>query len=133
MSWMLDTDTCIYALKQRAPVLSAMLARPPSRIHVSAIAESELLHGAERSSRPHATLARVEAFLRPLQLLPYGSEAAKAYASLRARLEAKGTPIGPLDLLIAAHALSAGLVLVTNNTREFSRVPGLRLENWAAP
>ena len=131
MSWLLDTDTCIYALKQRPAVLGALLAKAPSRIHLSVITEGELRFGAAQSEHQHRTLAKLEAFLAPLQILPFMPEDAAVYAQLRAGLQKSGKPIGALDMLIAGHALSRDLVLVTNNRREFSRVPGLKLENWA--
>jgi tRNA(fMet)-specific endonuclease VapC len=87
--------------------------------------------GATKSDSPHKTLRAVENFLRPITILPFLSDDAAAYATVRAKLERAGTPIGPLDTLIAAHAVGRKLVLVTNNQREFSRVSGLRMENWA--
>lgn len=91
---------------------------------------AELLHGAEKSSQPARNLAVVEDFCSRLEVLPYHARAARHYASIRAALERLGTPIGVNDLHIAAHARSEGLVLVTNNLREFDRVPALQLENW---
>jgi tRNA(fMet)-specific endonuclease VapC len=129
--FLLDTDTCIYALKQQHGVLERMLAKPRESIHLSVVTESELRFGAAKSHTAVRTTQRLENFLRPLQVLPYDSDDAISYASIREALERKGKPIGPLDTLIAAHAVARGLVLVTNNEREFKRVPGLQLENWA--
>ena len=131
MRVLLDTDTCIYALKQREPVLRKLLATRRSDIAVSVISEAELRTGAAKSSSSAKTLRLVENFLRPLGILEFSSEDAIAYAQLRARLERAGKPIGPLDLLIAAQAVARRLTLVSNNEREFSRVPGLRIANWA--
>ena len=94
---------------------------------------AELLHGAEKSSRPAANLTVVEDFTSRLEVLPYTAKAAQHYGQIRAELERAGTPIGVNDLHIAAHARSEGLVLVTNNLAEFERVSGLRTENWLAP
>jgi len=131
MRFLLDTDTCIYALKQDAIVLENMLSRSRADVAVSVITEAELRAGAAKSSAPAKTLHLVENFLRPLTIVEYTSADAASYAQVRARLERAGTPIGPLDTLIAAQAMGRKLVLVTNNQREFCRVQGLRLDNWA--
>jgi tRNA(fMet)-specific endonuclease VapC len=132
VKFLLDTDTCIYAIKHDALVLGRLLSESRSDIAVSVITEGELRTGAAKSSTAQQTLRRVENFLRPLEVLEFNSEDAAAYANLRARLERGGTPIGPLDMLIAAQALQRKLILVTNNQREFRRVSGLALENWSA-
>ncbi len=131
MKHLLDTDTCIYALKRNASVLERLLSRSRSDIAVSVITEAELRTGAAKSSTPEKTSHLLENFLRPLTVVEFTSADATTYARLRAKLERAGTPIGPLDTLIAAQAVSRKLVLVTNNQREFGRVPGLRLENWS--
>jgi tRNA(fMet)-specific endonuclease VapC len=131
MKYLLDTDTCIYAMKQQPGVLSRLLATPRADVAISAITEAELRTGAAKSSEPTRTARRVEAFLAPLTVLPFTSGDAAAYAAARARLERAGEPIGPLDTLIAAQALAGKLILVTNNEREFRRVSGLKLENWS--
>jgi tRNA(fMet)-specific endonuclease VapC len=128
--YLLDTDTCIYALKQRQPVLARMLAQARSSIFVSVVSEGELRAGAAKSVSPARRLALLEHFLAPLTIVELTSEDVKAYARIRAALEQAGTPIGPLDTFIAAHAVSRRLALVTNNEREFSRVARLRIENW---
>ncbi len=101
-------------------------------IGVSSVTAAELRHGAEKSSRPGRNHEALGAFLLPLEVLGFGDEAAAAYGRVRAALERAGTPIGPLDTLIAAHAVSLGVTLVTNNVREFSRVAGLEIEDWTA-
>jgi len=131
MKLLLDTDTCIQALKRDARVLDRLLARSRSDVAVSVVTEAELRTGAAKSSSPTRTAHLLANFLRPLSVVEFTSADAKAYAQLRARLERAGTPIGPLDTLIAAQAVSRKLVLVTHNEREFGRVAGLRLENWA--
>jgi tRNA(fMet)-specific endonuclease VapC len=129
--YLLDTDTCIYALKQKHGVLEQMLAKPRDSIHLSVITESELRFGVAKSKSAARALELLENFLRPLQVLEYGSDDAIAYARIREALESKGKPIGPLDTLIAAQAVARDLTLVTNNEREFRRVAGLYVENWA--
>ena len=131
MRFLLDTDTCIYALRQDEIVLRRMLAQRRADVMVSVITEAELRTGAAKSSAPGKTARLVENFLKPLTVLEYTSEDAAAYARIRAKLERAGKPIGPLDTLIAAQAVGRKLTLVSNNQREFGRVSGLRVENWA--
>lgn len=131
MKYLLDTDTCIYALKGRELVLERLLASARAEVALSVITEGELRTGAAKSSAPAKTLRLVENFLAPLAVLEFTSADAAAYAKVRAKLERAGTPIGPLDTLIAAQAVARSLVLVTNNEREFRRVPNLAIENWA--
>ncbi|HXH91001.1 MAG TPA: type II toxin-antitoxin system VapC family toxin [Thermoanaerobaculia bacterium] len=130
MPFLLDTDTCIYALKQNPAVLDQLLSKSREEIVVSVITEAELRTGAAKSSSPVRTLRLVENFLGPLALAEFTSDDAIAYAHIRAKLERAGTPIGPLDTLIAAQAIARKLTLVSNNEREFRRVPRLQLENW---
>ena len=130
MHFLLDTDTCIYALKQDQRVLAHLLSKSREDIGVSVITEAELRTGAAKSSSPIKTLRFVENFLRPLSIAELTSEDAIAYAQVRAKLERAGTPIGPLDTLIASQAVARNLTLVSNNEREFRRVAGLRIENW---
>ena len=131
MLYLLDTNICIYVINERpAPVLAQFLAHEQDGLAISAVTASELYFGV-RKSGSHRNLLALEKFLAPLHVLDYGLEAAKAYGPLRAALERKGTPVGPLDMQIAAHALAMDLILVTNNVREFKRVAGLKLENWA--
>jgi len=128
--FILDTDTCIYALKQDKSVLRQLLSTPREDVLVSVITEAELRTGAAKSTSPVKTLRLVENFLRPLTLIDFTSEDAIAYAGVRAKLERAGTPIGPLDTLIASQAVGRKLTLVTNNEREFRRVTGLAIANW---
>lgn len=130
MSFLLDTDTCIYALKQDRAVLDRLLSKSREDIAVSVITEAELRTGAAKSSSPIKTLRLIENFLRPLTVAEFTSDDAIAYARIRAKLERAGTPIGPLDTLIAAQAVARKLVLVSNNLRELRRLSGLHVENW---
>jgi tRNA(fMet)-specific endonuclease VapC len=130
MTFILDTDTCIYALKQDENVIQQLLSTPREDVLVSVITEAELRTGAAKSTSPVKTLHLVENFLRPLTVLDFTSNDAIAYAGVRAKLERAGTPIGPLDTLIASQAVRRKLTLVTNNEREFRRVTGLAIANW---
>jgi tRNA(fMet)-specific endonuclease VapC len=132
MKFLLDTDSCVYALKQDRAVLDRLLSESPADVAVSVVTEAELRTGAAKSASPVKTRRLVESFLRPIAILDFTSEDAAAYAQVRARLERRGTPIGPLDTLIAAQAVARKLILVSNNQREFRRVAGLRLQNWLA-
>jgi tRNA(fMet)-specific endonuclease VapC len=130
LKYMLDTNIVIYVIKRRPiEVLEVFNARA-GHLCISAITLSELLHGAEKSTQPERNLRQVEDFISRLEVLPYGLKAAAHYGEIRADLERSGTPIGVNDLHIAGHARSEGLVIVTNNLREFERVKALRLENW---
>lgn len=131
MKFLLDTDTCVYALKQNSTVLERLLAQKPEDIAVSVITEAELRTGAAKSSAAAKTMRLVENFLGPIAILEFTSSDAATYAQVRAKLERAGTPIGPLDTFIAAQAVGRKLVLVSNNEREFRRVPGLHVLNWA--
>ena len=128
---LLDTNIVIFVIRQRPPQALAAFNLHAGRMAISAITLAELLHGAEKSSRPAENLTVVEDFCSRLEVLPYGSKAAMHYGQIRAALERQGTPIGVNDLHIAAQARSEGLVLVTNNRREFDRVPALQVEGWA--
>lgn len=130
MKFLLDTDTCIYALKQNENVLRHLLAVAREDVIVSVVTEAELRTGAAKSSSAARALRRIENFLLPLTVIDFTSDDAIVYAGVRAKLERAGIPIGPLDTLIAAHAVGRKLTLVTNNEREFRRVHGLPLENW---
>ena len=128
--WMLDTDTCSYILREHTPAVLARLndiARED--VAVSAVVAAELRFGTARV-KSKKLASTIEAWLAHFEIAAWDDAAAHAYARIRAALEAKGRPIGNLDLLIAAHALSREAALVTNNTRHFSQVPGLRLANW---
>ena len=132
MNFLLDTDICIYLINKRPPsVISRFKQYRPGDIGISVITVSELEYGIAKSVRQEENQQRLEAFLAPFDLLPYTAETVRTYGTLRADLEQRGKVIGPLDMLIAAQALTEELILVTNNKREFSRVPDLRIENWA--
>ncbi|MBM3744485.1 MAG: type II toxin-antitoxin system VapC family toxin [Acidobacteria bacterium] len=133
MRYLLDTNICIYIARRRPPqVLSRMEQLRPGDVGMSVITYLELVYGATKSQQAEANLAKIEQLRELIPVQPLDSAAGRRYGLLRVELERKGSPIGSYDLLIAAHALSLGLTLVTNNVREFSRLPGLHLENWAA-
>jgi len=134
MRFMLDTDCCVELLRGRAPrAVESLRKIGLSRVQLSAITVGELLTGAARSGSPHENTLRVVRFCAGLQVVSFDERAAASYAKTRAELEARGLPIGPIDMLIAGHALATGVTLVTGNTKEFSRVEGLPLENWLRP
>lgn len=130
LRFLLDTNIVSYVLKRRPIEVLSVFNANASRMAISSITLAELMHGAEKSSRVAENLAVIEDFCSRLEVLPYGPKAAQHYGAIRAALEKLGRPIGVNDLHIAAHARSEGLVLVTNNTSEFDRVPALELENW---
>lgn len=130
LKYMLDTNIVIYVIKRRPLEILETFNAHAGHLCISAITLSELLHGAEKSAQPEKDLRQVEDFISRLEVLPYGLKAAAHYGEIRANLEQSGTPIGVNDLHIAGHARSEGLVLVTNNLKEFERVNALRLENW---
>lgn len=131
MIYLLDTNICIYVIRRRpAHVFERFRKEGPERIGISSISVCELRFGMEKSQRIEENLVALDEFLYPLSLYDFGVLGARVYGKLRANLERQGTPIGSLDTLIAAHALSLGATLVTNNTREFERVPELKLEDW---
>jgi tRNA(fMet)-specific endonuclease VapC len=132
MKFLLDTNICIYALKQHPGVIRRLLAERRVDVGLSVITECELRTGAAKSASTARTSRLLENFLLPLTVVEFTSEDALAYADVRARLERAGTPIGPLDTLIAAQAVARKLTLVSNNEREFRRIRGLRLVNWAS-
>lgn len=132
MKYMLDTNICIYAIKHKPDtVIKKFLSRVPEELCISAITYAELMHGVEKSMSVERNRIAMSLFLSPITILQFDEHAAQEYGKIKAELEKKGTPIGPMDTLIAGHARSAGLILVTNNTREFSRVTGLTVEDWA--
>ena len=130
MTYMLDTNICIYVMKNKPEkVLQRFREELDGGLCISSITLAELEYGMKHSSNPAKNEQALLRFLTPLSILPFGAAAASEYGALRTYLQ--NTPIGPLDMLIAGHALAEGLTLVTNNVREFERVPDLRLENWA--
>ena len=129
--YLLDTNACIRILNGTSPRLVARLREhEPAEIRLSAVVKAELLYGARRSARTADNLRLLARFFAPLVCLPFDDECAERYGLLRVELERVGTPIGPNDLMIAATALAHDLVLVTHNVDEFSRVAGLRDEDW---
>ena len=131
MKYMLDTNICIYTIKHKPPeVIKAFLCHEPDDMCISSITYGELMHGVEKSQAVERNRAAITLFLSAISILPFGSDAAEEYGAVREDLERKGTPIGPMDMLIAGHARSRGLILVTNNTREFFRVNELEVEDW---
>ena len=131
MRFLLDTNICIYVINARpAALLTRFIEHEPDGLGVSSITAAELYWGAYNSGSER-NVSAMEKFLAPLEVRDFDLPAARHYGKIRAALQRKGTPIGPLDLQIAAHAMALDLTLVTNNLREFRRVPGLRVENWA--
>lgn len=127
---LLDTNICIYIINAKpAAVLARFHQFRLGEIGLSSVVAAELAYGVARSASERNRRA-LEMFLAPLEIIPFDEKAVWAYGELRTDLERRGQPIGSLDTMIAAHALSMNAVLVTNNTREFSRVKGLQLENW---
>ena len=133
LRFLLDTNICIYIARQRPPEVERRLTRlAPGMVGMSLITFGELRFGAEKSAQRTRALATLDRLIELIPVLAPEAAVGERYGALRARLERAGTPIGNNDLWIAAHALSLGVTLVTNNTREFGRVPKLKLENWAA-
>ncbi len=130
MTYMLDTDMCIYIINEKKAVLKNRLNQHLGHVCISSITLAELLFGAENSKRRDANFAEVLEFVSNLSVVPFDDTAAMDYGRARAELQQIGKPIGPNDMLIAAHALGIDATLVTNNVKEFSRVKGLRVENW---
>jgi len=131
ISYMLDTHICIYIINARPPaVLERFRRERLGSISISSVTAAELAFGVAKSGSARNREA-LEMFLAPLEVLPFDASAIWHYGDLRAALERRGEPIGALDTMIAAHAMASNTILVTNNTREFARVAGLRLENWA--
>lgn len=135
MTHLLDTNTCVVYLRQPAssPVATKLAAATPGSVVLCSVVVAELLFGAYRSSQSTKNLQQTKAFCVQFASLPFDDLAADHYARVRADLEAKGTPIGPNDTMIAAIALAHHLTLVTHDTGEFSRVPGLAIEDWQIP
>ena len=128
--FMLDTNICIYVMTNRMPQLSERFTRASSRVCISTITLAELHYGAEKSQRKAINTLAIERFLEGIDVLPFSPEAAAHYGQIRAGLERAGAPASSPDMLIGAHARSEGLTLITNNRREFDRIPDLRVENW---
>jgi tRNA(fMet)-specific endonuclease VapC len=133
LKYLLDTNIVVYVIKRRPIEVLGLFNEHAGRMAMSAITLSELYHGAEKSAKVSQNLEVIEEFSSLLEVLPYTAKASAHYGSIRSALEKTGQPIGVNDLHIAAHARSEGLVIVTNNVSEFSRVPGLMVENWVTP
>ena len=131
LRYMLDTNIVIYTIKNRPQIVREAFKAHYGQMCISSVTLSELVYGAEKSAAPTRNLADVEGFAARLEVLDFDPQAASHSGELRAELAKAGAPIGPYDQMIAGHARSRGLILVTNNEKEFERVPGLRLENWA--
>ena len=133
LKYLLDTNIVIYVMKRRPREVLDVFNQNASRMAISAITLAELFHGAEKSTKISENLLVIEDFCSRLEVLPYGAKASQHYGAIRSALEKIGQPIGVNDLHIAAHARSEGLVMVTNNTAEFARVPALQVVNWIGP
>lgn len=132
MEYLLDTNICIYIIKKKPiHVFNKLLTIPIGSVGISSITLAELQYGIAKSSNPSKNEEALNRFLIPIEIIDFGTTATTEYGKIRAELERKGTPIGPLDMLIAAHAKSLNLILVTNNAKEFERIVGLKIENWA--
>jgi tRNA(fMet)-specific endonuclease VapC len=131
LKYMLDTNIVIYTIKNRPAQVRDAFKKHDDQMCISAVTYGELVYGAERSSQPERNLADIERLVARLEIMPFDHHAAEHFGQLRAELYRIGRPIGPYDMMIAGHARALGLILVSNNMKEFERVPGLRLENWA--
>ncbi|MBR8835191.1 MAG: type II toxin-antitoxin system VapC family toxin [Stigonema ocellatum SAG 48.90 = DSM 106950] len=131
MRFLLDTNTCIYIIKSKPPqVFERFQKLEIFDVGVSSITVAELEYGVYKSQRQEQNRVALSQFLIPLEILPFDERATQTYGRIRAELERKGIVIGSMDMLIASHAISLSLTLITNNVRELSRIPGLVLENW---
>jgi len=130
LSYMLDTNICIYVMKTYPPELRDRFNATAEQLCISSITLGELCFGAEKSARRSENLAAIDNFVSRLDVLPFGDKAAAHYGQIRAELSRAGTPCGVHNMQIGGHARAEGLIVVTNNMREFVRMPGLRVENW---
>jgi len=131
MNYLLDTNTCIYIINKKPPsVIKRIQSKRPEQVAISSITVAELEYGVARSRFPERNRAALTEFIVPFTIVDFDPAAAGHYGVIRASLEKRGKPIGPMDLLLAAQARSQNLILVTNNLKEFQRVEGLRAENW---
>jgi tRNA(fMet)-specific endonuclease VapC len=133
LKYMLDTNICIFTIKNKPEQVRELFNLHQGQLCISSVTLMELIYGAEKSASPEKNLTVVEGFAARVAVLDYDALAAEHTGQLRAELAKAGKPIGPYDQMIAAHARSQGLIIVTNNVREFERVPGLRIEDWANP
>ena len=131
MRYMLDTNICIYVIKHKPETVFQKLQNTnPEDVCISSVTYAELVHGVEKSAAVEKNRLALSMLLANMEILDFDVDAADCYGKIRAALEKKGTPIGPLDMMIAAHAQSLGYTVVTNNVKEFSRVSALKIENW---
>ena len=130
LTYMLDTNICIYVMRKRSLDLLEKFNSLAEQLCISSVTLGELHYGAENSARRAANLTSLEHFVARLDVLAFDAKAAMHYGQLRAELHRAGTPCGPHDIQIGGHARSEGLIVVTNNVREFGRMPGVRTENW---
>lgn len=131
LKYLLDTNIVIYTMKQRPQQVKRRFKQHDGQMCMSAVTLGELVFGAEHSQQVEKNLADIEAMAARLEVLPFDTRSAYQFGQIRADISSRGQPIGPYDMMIAGQARAAGLVLVTNNIKEFSKVPGLLLENWA--
>lgn len=131
IKFMLDTNMVVYTIKNRPAQVRDAFKKHAGQMCISSVTWGELIFGTERSSQPERNLADIENMAARLEIVSFDHQAAAHFGQLRAELYRQGKPIGPYDMMISGHARSLGLILVTNNLKEFDRVPGLRLENWA--
>lgn len=132
LKFMLDTNICIFTIKNKPAHVREQFIRQHGLMCISTVTLMELIYGAEKSADPTRNLAEVEGFSARLEVMDFDSHAAAHTGQIRAELSRSGTPIGPYDQMIAGHARSRGLIVVTNNRREFDRIPGLRVEDWTS-
>lgn len=130
LKYLLDTNVVIHVIKNRPPIARERFTRHQGQMAISSVTWMELVWGAEKSSQTERNLQDIQAFAARLEVLAYDEVAATHSGQIRAELARQGRPIGPYDLMIAGHARSRGLIVITNNLGEFERVPGLRVENW---
>ena len=131
MRYMLDTNICIYVIKHKPrEVIERLKEHNPNEICISSVTYAELIHGVEKSKAVDKNRTALTLLLADIEILQFDTGAAEGYGEIRAELERKGTPIGPLDMMIAGHAKSLGYTVVTNNIKDFDRIDGLRFENW---
>ena len=133
MRYMLDTNICIYVIKHKPEkVFQKLQTIYPEDVCISSVTYAELVHGVEKSAAVEKNRLALSMLLANIEILDFDADAADSYGKIRAGLEKKGTPIGPLDMMIAGHAQSLGYTIVTNNVKEFSRVAALKIEDWAS-
>lgn len=131
LKYMLDTNIIIYIIKNRPEQVKRQFKLHKDQMCISSVTLGELVFGAEHSQQVERNLADIEAMIARLEVLPFDNKAAYHFGQIRAALYSIGRPIGPYDMMIAGQARASGLILVTNNSKEFERVPGLQLENWS--